>query len=554
MRTLRAVSLVAPCLVWIACSQSDGVSLAPTIVFPQDLLGSVTKLTVSVYDTSGGLSCDATTGLVDGLNGQVPIATKDLASSNCSAGAKFCGDIAIDKSGSPRLFTAQGFSGSTLQAAGCTQATPNQDTLQVTIQMLRVLPTPMCNGKTSSVITQCDTGSVGDPVCDPNCQSLEEYFSAGDNSTTGDSAQKARPRFTWPSASADPGRLLGVWGDKSKGASSQEIAMRVLADDMEPVSDSSACIGASSFRVPDTSSQIPCPGQSYAFPQYDPVIATINGTYFVAFEDAQPIAIKIRSFDTNITPQQANAVPVSPTTNVAQTLPSMAANGTSLFIAWENNGTIVGNTIDSTLANLGTQLTLGPGTTVTVAATSTGWVAAWLNGTDVDMVTISSSGTMGTVTKVNSASGASSPGIAAFGTNVAVIWADSGGNILVQRYQNGTAVANDQSTPIQSASLGGNQGNPSIAAGTSFFVATWIDNGSGHVRARFLDGVGGFMFNAVNGQSSDFQASTTDGETRANPIAVVGGAGPYVAIAWEDNTGAPSSYKGIWGRRFPLPQ
>ena len=75
------------------------------------------------------------------------------------------------------------------------------------------------------------------------------------------------------------------------------------------------------------------------------------------------------------------------------------------------------------------------------------------------------------------------------------------------------------------------------------------------MRARFLDGAGGFLYNFVNGQNGDFQVSTVDNETRSNPAAAVGGdQGQYVAIAWEDNTGSPSTFKGIWGRRFPLPQ
>jgi hypothetical protein len=77
-----------------------------------------------------------------------------------------------------------------------------------------------------------------------------------------------------------------------------------------------------------------------------------------------------------------------------------------------------------------------------------------------------------------------------------------------------------------------------------------VDGTTGHVRARFLDGVGGYLYNFVNGQSTDFQASTLNNQTRNNPVAVVGGAGPYVAIAWEDSTATP---QGIYGRRFPLP-
>jgi hypothetical protein len=333
--------------------------------------------------------------------------------------------------------------------------------------------------------------------------------------------------------------------------------MRVLAEDMNPYSGQGQYVQDNSFRMPGVQNGgLPPPG--YPLPQFDPTIASINGNYYVAFEDGSGVpatAIKIRSLDPILNPQQAAAVVVSDNSSVAQALPSMAASGNNLFVAWENNGTIVGKTVASGALTPGTQKTLGPGTGVSVAATSSGWVAVWQNGTDVQMATIDSSGTPGSASKVNAAPGATHPGVAAFGANVAVVWADGSGNVIVQRFDaTGKQIANDQSTPLQDASLGGGQTSPSIAAGTNFFVATWVDGKSGHVRARFLDGTGGYMFNFVNGQSTDFQVSTVDGDTRNNPVAAVGGSnGNFVAIAWEDHTGAPGSFKGIWGRRFPLP-
>src|SRR5512142_221594 len=120
MRPLR----FALATLWLACSSNDGpASLAPTIVFPEGILDGVTRLTVSVYDGSGSLDCNAKDGTVSGLNGDKPLATKDLGSSNCPNGAKFCGDLQIDKSGSPRLFAAQAFTGTSSSpvASGCTK-------------------------------------------------------------------------------------------------------------------------------------------------------------------------------------------------------------------------------------------------------------------------------------------------------------------------------------------------------------------------------------------------------------------------------------------------
>ena len=65
-----------------------------------------------------------------------------------------------------------------------------------------------------------------------------------------------------------------------------------------------------------------------------------------------------------------------------------------------------------------------------------------------------------------------------------------------------------------------------------------------------LGGSAGFLFNNVNGQSTEFQASRTEGRTRANPAVASGGSGPFVAIGWEDKSATGA---GIVARRFPLP-
>jgi hypothetical protein len=554
MRRLGLVTFV------IACSSTGGtVNLAPTLVFPQGVLDGVTRLNVSVYDGSGSLDCNAKDGTVTNLNGDVPLATKDLSTNNCPSGAKFCGDISVDKSGSARLFAAQAFIGtaSAPTASGCTKVpNTNQDTLNIQIKMLRTLPPQICNGKPSAVVVQCATGP--DSVCDANCQSIEEYFSKGDGTTTSDVKSKVRPQLVWPAAAGDSGRLVGVWGDKSPSGGT-EVSMRVLADDMNPYAGQGQYVQDNSFRVPGVQNG-GLPPVGYALPQFDPTVASINGNYYIAFEDGSGVpatAIKMRSLDPILNPQQGAAVLVSASSTNAQALPSMAANGNNLFVAWEDGtGKIVGSTVASATLSPGAQQTLGTGNAVSVAATSSGWVAVWQAGTDIQMTTIDSSGKPGTATKVNTNAGATHPGVAAFGANVCVVFADGNGDIRAQRFDtSGKPIASDQNNALEDTSLGGSQSTPSVAAGTNFFITTWVDGKSGHVRARFLDGTGGFLFNFVNGQNTDFQASTIDGETRNNPVAVVGGnQGAFVAIAWEDNTGAPSSFKGIWGRRFPLPQ
>jgi hypothetical protein len=133
------------------------------------------------------------------------------------------------------------------------------------------------------------------------------------------------------------------------------------------------------------------------------------------------------------------------------------------------------------------------------------------------------------------------------------VWS-KGGDVFVQRYDDrGIAIAGDQAQPVNDVVTDGDQTQPTIAAtpaaGGSYVVA-WHDASTGHIRARFLGGSTGFLFNNVNGQSTEFQASRVDDRERATPVAAVGGSGPFVAIGWEDRS---ATNAGIVVRRFPLP-
>src|SRR5262245_4102266 len=148
--------------------------------------------------------------------------------------------------------------------------------------MLRTLPPSVCNGTPTTTITQCATGP--DDVCDANCQSVEVYFSKGDGTTTSDVKAKVRPQLVWPAAAGDSGRLVGVWGDKSP-AGGNEVAMRVLGDDMAKYAGQGQYVQDNSFRMP-TIQNGGLPQSGGQLPQFNPTIAAINGNYFVAFEDS----------------------------------------------------------------------------------------------------------------------------------------------------------------------------------------------------------------------------------------------------------------------------
>lgn len=560
--------------VLVACSGNDSVQvgIAPSLVFPKGLLDGVTRVSVTVYDGAAGATCDPKTGVAKGGS---PLASKDLGTSGCAAGAKFCGDLQLEKSDDSRIFGAQAFnaSSSTPVASGCTQATVNQDTLSVKIQMLRYVPPATCGGNPSPVPVQCASpGSDSDLVCGANCLSKEIYLSQGDLSTTSDNRQKAKPVFLWPVGAQS--KFIGYWGDRSPAGRTQ-VAMRIMSDDLHAFADQGPGVEKGSFFLPgDPSGSFPPLGQPQS--QFNPTAVIAGAKVYVAFEDNEfgTTAINLRTQNLaelikSDQPSQ-NPVKISDAAGVAQANPSMALSGSKVLVAWENGSNVVAKVIDTNGALSGggncgaacsAQKTLGAGKSPVVVGTSSGWLVAYQSGSDIKLLPVDAAGTSGAEVKVNDGSHSGNqehPGVAVLPDGkVAVVWADtgapSGAGIFVQRFDASLKpVSGDQTVRINDASLG-DQSFPTVAAGSNFFVAAWVDNASGHVRARLLDGTTGFLFNSVSGQSTDFQASVEDGHARTSPAIAVGGAGPYLAIGWQDDTGAPGSYKGVFVRRFPNP-
>ncbi|HVJ89236.1 MAG TPA: hypothetical protein VM580_05485, partial [Labilithrix sp.] len=244
-----------------------------------------------------------------------------------------------------------------------------------------------------------------------------------------------------------------------------------------------------------------------------------------------------------------------------QTAPAIAASSQRLLVAWEDQseGKIVTRTLTPP-STLGNQNDLSTGTGNSrpqIAARGKDWVVVWKSGTGIKRRMVGSDGTpSGSDQTVNaSGAGADHPHVASLPDGrFAVAWSKDG-EVFVQRFDaRAVPIADDQARPINDVVTDGEQTQPTIAAtpaaGGSYVVA-WHDASTGHIRARFLGGSSGFLFNNVNGQSTEFQASRIDGRERATPVAVAGGSGPFVAIGWEDKTSKAGA--GIVVRRFPLP-
>lgn len=560
-----AASLLAP-----SCAARDDdprVAIVTKLTAPRALLSRATKLELRVLE-GGDVGCDDTKGTVTNETAGREIAKQELDDQGCGANVRFCGKIAIEKSDALRVFSAaaKDGSGATL-AVGCASAKVDQDNLPLAIQMFRYLAPAVCDDGTVQPTEQCEP--PGSALCDDKCQSNEVLLSLGsaqNNTDTGGPNDKTDPFFLWPSGTGSAGRFLAFFTDKKTGASNNtDVGIRAMAEDLAALTSPPALAKGSIFL----SSGGGFPPQPAPLRQSMPQAAFLGGKYWVVFQDDNSpssfgLDIHLRSLsDVLQSDQGTDPLVVNGTTGEPgiQAAPSIAAGKTRLLVAWEDSGggKIVGRTLTPP-ATLGSQNDISTGNAnsqPSVAPTSNGFVTVWKSGTGIRFRALNEDGTpQGTDAAVSDGgSDFDRPRVASLSDGrFAVAWS-AGGDVFVQRFdEKGAKIPGDQDRPINDQVNEGAQVSAVIAstpaAGGSYVVA-WVDTTTGHVRARFLGGSSGFLFNNVNGQSTEFQASRVDGRTRANPAVAVGGSGPFVAIGWEDKGDAPNA--GIIARRFPLP-
>ncbi|MBX3186869.1 MAG: hypothetical protein KF819_07640 [Labilithrix sp.] len=565
-------------LVAAACgggAEAPRVAIATNLAVPKGVLDRVTKLTLTVLE--GTVSCDETatgqTSLPEGTGAAKEIARRELVPGACAGGAKFCGDLSIEKSDAIRVFSAvaKGDGDATL-AIGCKASKIDQDALPIAIKMFRYVEPPVCDDGRIQPTEQCEP--PGGVLCDDDCLTKEIQLSigSGQNGTqTGGPNDKLNPFLLWPAQTGTAGRMFAFYTDKALSNGNIDVALRAMGDDMAPLTTPPA-LAAGSIFLPNGPTFPPPPSPRE---QSMPQAAFLGGKYYVVFQDNDTPGptngqdIRLRSMDGALVAEQgATPIGINGGTDgsgepAIQAAPAIAAGPQSrLFIAWEDaaQGKIAGRTFTPP-STLGPQNDISTGTGnkgVSIAATPTGWVAVWQSGTGVKLRAISDTGTpSGSEQTVNDGGSVSErPRVASLPDGrFAVVWS-SAGDVFAQRYDaKGAKIAGDQASAINDVVKDGDQITPAIApapAGGGAYVAVWLDAGTSDVRGRMLGGTSGFLFNNENGQSTEFKASRAAGRTRANPSVAVGGAGPFVAIAWEDKTSGGSG-TGIVARRFPLP-
>lgn len=560
----RCAFLIGGFAIAAACGPREDVRVAidTRLVAPRTVLEKADKLELRVLE-GGTATCDPLKATITDETSAKEIARQDLGDSGCASGIKFCGNLSIEKSDAIRIFSAvaKDSAGATV-AIGCSPGKVDQDNVPISIAMLRYLEPAKCGDGKLQPTEQCEDAAGA--VCDDECHSKEILLStgsSGNKTDTGGPGDKADPFFLWAPGSGGAGRFLAFFTDKKTGTSNNtDVGLRAMGDALAPLTTPPALAGGSIFL----SSGGSFPPDSAPFRQSVPQAASLGGKTWVVFQDdnspgAFGLDIHLRGLDDTLQAPSGEALVVNGTTGEAgiQSNASIAAGKTALFIAWEDVGAgkIAGRTLTPP-STLGSQIDVSTGNAnsqPSVAQTGDEFVIVWKSGTGIRFRKVNQAGVpQGADAAVSEGgSGFDRPRVASLSDGrFAVAWI-ADGKVFVQRFDSKGAKSGAAETMDESGS------NPSgvaiagtPAAGGSYVVA-WIDGGSSHARARYLGGTTGFLFNNVDGQSTSFQASVSDGRTRANASVAVGGSAPFVAIGWEDKGAAPNA--GIVARRFPLP-
>lgn len=581
---LSAATLLS-CAVTPSNPDPVQISLTPHLVFPRGLLGGTTRVSLAVFEGKGDIECEPTTGhLATGQSDVARMASAELSPQGCPPPAIFCGRVELTRSPIPRAFVATAYAGDVEQAVGCTKLIANEDTQPLRITMLRSLPPSVCGDGTIQPTEQCEPTGTDDAVCSARCQSQEILLSAGNSGAgtlSGNPWEKRRPVFVWPSGVGKAGKFLALFDDSSPP--NQEITMRVLDDALGPYRDLGSAIATASVYLPNTRGAVFTNPE--AGDQLHPAAVTLGSSTFVVFQSNNGTGngafdIHLRTLDENLGAQELSnaAIRINGTTTPvngepgSQAFPAIAA-GTSgkLFIVWQDDavGKIRGRTWTPGSQAYGPQVDISSGPNdraASVTAIPTGWVVAWETGSKVKLRWIGADGKPSKeetdVASPKHTTAQYHPSLASLADGrFAVAFAARdldipvGVDVYLQRFTaNGSPLPQDLEAPVNDTVFYGDQVSPALASmnalGGSYALA-WVEDSSGFVRARLAGGNGGYLFNNINGQTTEFPASAEGRRTRGAPALVSGGSGPYLAIGWEDITG--DDRHGIYVRRFPLP-
>lgn len=571
---LAAATPAAAALLVASCSaETPAAAIGLVMKTEAALLDGATSVRLSVFDG------DASACAEDGSAGDVPDDAQEfqLGREGCADGATWCGEIELDRDGSSKVFhvAAQGPDG--LIAQGCAAATIDQDPLTVSIKVVRYVPPGCCNDGVLQPGEQCDSGVaaslacgeaapgacggvVEDAVCACDCTTRPVAVDRRADEPSAPPGDRAELALAFAPGQAElSGALRAAYTDLGAGAEGgADVVLRYLTPDAAPFDPVANADVADPLRIPLACTDPRGPGAGRQ--QQSPAIAALTPSATVlAYRSNQGSSTRFDAFLVHLGGQGcADGAPVRVNTEDLEVTAVDVAGGPSgiALVVFGQAGAVRGRFWSEGSGFADEFEIAAQGAAPRVAGSAQGWVVTYqgASGNDPDGIvvrTVLSGPQLGNTVAVNLQTQGvqDQPDVAMLPDGrFAVAWR-SGSDVFVQRYAgDGVAVAGDQD-----AAVGGAEGAPSTpvidGSGStgSFFVVGWAD-ATGAVRARFLGGAGGFLFNSVTGQNDAFEATPAgSGGVRTRPAIAVGGSG-HVAIGWQDDAAG-----GVFVRRFPLP-
>lgn len=568
---LISASLLPATLVVMAACEVD----APAGVFfamrdPQGLVDEATSMRLFVFDAKSG-SCGA-----DGDFGVAPADAKtfDLTREGCASGT-WCGEVTLPQDGSEKIFGVQAQRATELFATGCAVAKIDQDPVEVAIKLFRAVAPACCNNGIVEPGELCDTGVpagaacgalpsgacggiVADAVCGCDCGTNEIAVDRVAGAPAPNPGEKTNVVLSFgPGDASLANGLRASFDDTGAGVSgSRDVRVRALDQNLFPIATPPL----------DTPSSLPIRCSSIAGTarvQTGGSLAPFTATSMIAAYSADTQQ-QIGSFDAfvvEIGPYGcADAVPVLVNTALGGVTDVRVASGpadTSLVV-WQQGGRVMGR-IFAKAGGLGTELTIATtGKTPRVAGYLGGFLVVYEGpgaGDDdgIFLKRVSASGTVEAENAINVVTSGvqDQPDVAVLGDGRAIVAFRSGGDVYAQRLTSQLQKVDGDQNAALHAALDGEQAAPAVAGGSpGFFAVAWENQSDGSVRARYLGAGTGFLFNPIDGQNTDFLASSPGiAGARRKPSVAVGGGG-WLVMGWHDESGG---HPGAFVRRFPLP-
>lgn len=526
----------------------DGVVLMPAelrlVIFPETSCDPATgRLTPEPDTTEGAPFADAVVDVI------IPLTTLTGQSFPVPAGTY---TILVRGRGVDRVTTEP----DQVIASGCaTDSVTAGGTKGITITLREVTGMGTCGNSTVSPDEQCDDGNTADgDGCSASCRTEAFPINIADVIAVQQAAGVA-----WGAGAGDTGRAIVAW---QTDTSSIGLGMRFLGD---------------------TGGTLPAPfdrdlrADNLPGTQLDVAVAVGGGRVLLAYQDvfrADTIDVRVRSFridapteggtaltNGTIATEAAPATTASAASTGTQAAPAVAvqADGNGIVV-FENplSATGISGRIYAPTATVGSGASafdLGAGSTgatsPVVAATSTGFLVAYLAGASVLVQAVDAAGTasapvaLGTRTAGGTAPLAigSLTTCAATGPCALVAWEDAASATGIDG-----AVIQEDGTEIGSTHPLATSGatGPTVSGGdTSQFVVAWT--GADGVHARVFDTGGMPALNHERPQTSDAFLVAPGGSA---PSVSAGGRTHAYLVVWNDPAQDPSG--GVRGRTIPF--